>query len=153
MLLCQIPNSLVNTVHPIWSPCLPSDKNHEDTQNYYVWVANSMTEKPPIDEGHAKVIGSNRTPDTLRPQMLAKGEMQERMLGMMPISRTSLPARALLCWFAPKVQACDDVFATFILISVQNLGPTISSLQSTNNQADEDLPLVSTSVTCGCSSP
>ena len=57
MLLCQVSRSFVNTVHPIWFLCLASYTDHEDTPNsFYSWVANSMTDKPPIDEGHAKVI-------------------------------------------------------------------------------------------------
>ena len=71
----------------------------------------------------------------------------------MPISSYLSSARALLCRFAPKIQACDDVFATFILISVQNLGPRISPIQSVIYRADGDLPLVSKSVTCECSWP
>lgn len=57
MLLCQIPKSHVKTVHPVWFPCLPSHTDHEDTPNsFYSWVANIITEKPPIDERYAEVI-------------------------------------------------------------------------------------------------
>lgn len=57
MLLCQRSDSLVNTVHLTWFLCLLSHTDPEDTPNSsYSWVANSMTEKPPIDERHAKVI-------------------------------------------------------------------------------------------------
>lgn len=85
--------------------------------------------------------------------MLAKGKMQERRLGSVPINNDTSLVRALLWGFAPEIQACDDVFATFIFISVQDLGPTVSLILFLSNQVDGDLPLVSKSATCGCSSP
>ena len=60
---------------------LPFHTDHEDTPNsFYSWVANSMTEKPPLDERYAKVIEviERQMADTLWPQMLAKDNMQER---------------------------------------------------------------------------
>lgn len=41
--------------------------------SFYSWVANSMTEKPPVDERHAKAIDVIER-QILRPQILAKGK-------------------------------------------------------------------------------
>lgn len=54
MLLCQRSDtSSTPSISYDFCTCLPT----QDTPNsFYSWVANSMTEKPPIDERHAKVI-------------------------------------------------------------------------------------------------
>ena len=57
MLLCQLSTSLENTVRPIWLSRLSFQLDHEDTPTpFYSWVANIMTEKPLINEQHAKAI-------------------------------------------------------------------------------------------------
>ena len=85
--------------------------------------------------------------------MLAKGKMRERRLGSVPINKNLSSVQGLLQWFAPKVQAGDDVFAAFIFISVQNLDLAISRIPVVSNQVDGDLPLVSKNATCVYSLP
>ena len=57
MLPCQISKSLVNTVHSVWVSCPPFHTHHDNGPNsFYSRVANSMTEKPPLDERHTRLI-------------------------------------------------------------------------------------------------
>lgn len=119
---------------------------------FYSWVASSMTEKPPIDERHAELIEVMERQTPLGHKCSRRARCNKR-LGSVPVERLFSLVRALLWWFAPKVQACDDVFAAFIFISVQNLGPTVSLIPFESNRLHGDLPLVSKNATCGCSSP
>ena len=58
MLPRQISKSLINTVHSIWVSCSPFHTHHENgPHSFYSRIANSMTEKPPLDERQAKLIG------------------------------------------------------------------------------------------------
>lgn len=51
--------------------CLQAQITKIRQNSFYSWVANSMTEKPPVDERHAKAIDVIER-QILRPQILAK---------------------------------------------------------------------------------